>query len=71
MPTGENFSGLEARVRSFLDDLPGPALIVTHGITLRMFRVIAMGLPVSQIAQMPVKQGAVHLVKDGRHSILN
>lgn len=71
VPTGENFAGLEARVRSFLDDLRGPALIVTHGITLRMFRVIAMGLPVSAIAQMPVRQGAVHLVRDGRHSVLH
>ena len=69
VPDGEHFSGLEARVQSFLDELTGPALIVTHGITLRMFRVLAMGWPVSRIAEMPVRQGALHLVSRGVHSV--
>ncbi|MFC3568583.1 histidine phosphatase family protein [Paracoccus sp. TOH] len=66
-PQGEHFAGLEARVRSFLQDLTAPALIVTHGITLRMIRLVAMGLPRERLAEMPVAQGALHLVSRGRH----
>lgn len=66
-PGGEHFAGLRARVRDFLRDLPGPALIVTHGITLRMLRAEAMGLPPERLAELPVLQGAVHLVSRGRH----
>ncbi|QFQ88320.1 histidine phosphatase family protein [Paracoccus kondratievae] len=66
-PGGEHFSGLEARVRAFLSDLPGPAMIVTHGITLRMLRLVAMGLPLVRLAEMPVLQGALHLVSRGQH----
>lgn len=66
-PGGEHFAGLRARVRAFLDELTGPALIVTHGITLRMLRAEAMGLPQARLAEMPVLQGAVHLVSRGRH----
>ncbi|WP_082724717.1 MULTISPECIES: histidine phosphatase family protein [Paracoccus] len=66
-PGGEHFAGLQARVRAFLRELSGPALIVTHGVTLRMLRLEAMGLPLSRLAEMPVLQGAVHLVSQGRH----
>ncbi|WP_323715578.1 histidine phosphatase family protein [Paracoccus aminovorans] len=66
-PGGEHFAGLRARVRAFLRDLSGPAVIVTHGITLRMLRAEAMGLPPERLAEMPVLQGAVHLVSRGRH----
>ncbi|WP_149766610.1 histidine phosphatase family protein [Paracoccus thiocyanatus] len=69
VPGGEHFAGLEARVRSFLKDLPGPALIVTHGITLRMLRAVAMGLPPDRLDEMPVFQGALHLVSRGRHQV--
>ncbi len=68
-PGGEHFAGLEARVRAFLDDLTGPALIVTHGITLRMLRLVAMNLPLRRLPEMPVMQGALHLVSGGRHRI--
>ncbi|WP_233253288.1 histidine phosphatase family protein [Paracoccus binzhouensis] len=68
-PGGEHFAGLEARVRSFLQELDRPALIVTHGITLRMLRLVAMGLPRERLAEMPVTQGALHLVSRGRHRV--
>ena len=66
-PGGEHFPGLEARVRAFLDDLTGPALIVTHGITLRMLRLVAMGLPLERLPDMAVTQGGLHLVSRGQH----
>lgn len=51
-PGGEGFAGLETRARAFLDDLTGPALVVTHGITLRMLARIWLGLPQSQFAAL-------------------
>lgn len=66
-PGGEHFAGLQARVAAFLDDLPGPAMIVTHGITLRMLRLVAMGAPLSALGHLPVHQGAVHVLRGGRH----
>ena len=69
-PGGEHFRGLEARARAFLEDLDGPALVVTHGITLRMLRLVAMGLPLARLGEMPVLQGALHLVSGGRHRVI-
>lgn len=68
-PGGEGFSGLMARARSFLDGLTGPSLIVTHGITLRMLRLIAMGWDMSRFAELSQHQGAVQVVRAGRHEI--
>lgn len=66
-PGGEHFAGVEVRVRDFLGDLRGPALIVTHGITLHMLRLVAMDLPLSQLGAIPVRQGALHIVSGGQH----
>ncbi|RNF35765.1 histidine phosphatase family protein [Paracoccus methylarcula] len=68
-PGGENFTQLSVRCQSFLDDLTGPALIVTHGITLRMLRILALGLPRSRLADLPVEQGAVHVVRKAAHEV--
>lgn len=69
-PGGEGFAALHARVSAFLAGLAGPAIIVTHGITLRMIRLVAMGLPLTRLAEMPVFQGALHRVSAGRHQVL-
>ncbi|MDB6175957.1 histidine phosphatase family protein [Paracoccus sp. Z330] len=69
-PSGEHFSQLHDRCREFLADLAGPALIVTHGITLRMLRVIAMDWPATRINDLPVEQGVVHAIRDRSHSVL-
>ncbi|WP_246175071.1 histidine phosphatase family protein [Paracoccus limosus] len=68
-PQGEDFAALHARVRSFLDGLRAPAIIVTHGVTLRMIRLVAMGLPLARIGEMSVFQGALHRVSAGRHQV--
>ena len=69
-PGGELFAGVETRARAFLAELTGPALIVTHGITLRMLRLIAMDLPLSRLGEMPVMQGALHVVSAGQHRMV-
>ncbi|MFT4013743.1 MAG: histidine phosphatase family protein [Paracoccus sp. (in: a-proteobacteria)] len=70
IPGGEDFAALEARARGFLSELRAPAILVTHGITLRMLRCVAMGLAPGELARMPVLQGAVHHLQGGRHRIL-
>ncbi|MDB2552014.1 histidine phosphatase family protein [Paracoccus sp. (in: a-proteobacteria)] len=66
-PGGEHFAGLAARVSDFLHGLPGPAVIVTHGITLRMLRIVAMARPLCELGSLPVEQGRMHVIRAGRH----
>ncbi|SMO66698.1 histidine phosphatase family protein [Paracoccus laeviglucosivorans] len=68
-PNGEGFAALEARVRDFLADLDGPAVIVTHGITLRMICALVMGLPAARMAEIEMTQGALHHIGAGTHRI--
>lgn len=68
-PGGEGLAALRARVESFLADLAGPSLIVTHGITLRMLRLVALGRPDTMLEDMSVEQGAVHVIRAGQHSV--
>lgn len=56
---GENFDDLHSRCRAFLDHLTGPALIFTHGITSRMLRVVALDMPVGQLADVAGGQGNI------------
>lgn len=67
-PGGEGFPGLRARVRDLLADLCGPTIIVTHGITLRMIRAELTGEDLH--ADVHFDQGAVHLIRSGRATIL-
>lgn len=68
-PQGENFAQLSARCQSFMDDLTGPALVVTHGITLRMLCALALGMPLARLAEFSVEQGAVHVVRKAAHEV--
>ncbi|MDO5612050.1 MAG: histidine phosphatase family protein [Paracoccus sp. (in: a-proteobacteria)] len=68
-PGGEGYAGLAARCRTFLADLNGPAIVVTHGITLRMLRLLAMGRDMATFEDMPVEQGAVHVIRRGTHEV--
>lgn len=62
---GERFAGVEARVRSFVSDLHGSAIIVTHGITSMFLRGAILGLDLDAIADLPGGQGVVHHLCDG------
>lgn len=64
-PGGEGFDALEARCRSFLDDLPGPSVIVTHGITSRMLRIVLLDLPHSELGHIAGGQGNLFHLKEG------
>ena len=69
-PGGERLSDLRARVSEGLSALTGPTAIVCHGITLRMARLIVLGWPDTRLEEMEVRQGAVHLMRDGTHQML-
>ncbi|MFQ6548805.1 histidine phosphatase family protein [Aestuariibius sp. 2305UL40-4] len=69
-PGGEGFPALYTRCRSFLDDLERPAVLVTHGITSRMLRLIATGQGMDGLSDLPGGQGVVHVVRAGRHDTL-
>lgn len=70
-PGGEGLAALALRCRGLLDRLRGPALIVSHGITLRMLWALAIGAApdAAALAQAPLWQGAVLVVRGGKSSL--
>ena len=69
-PEGEGFAALRARCADFLNSLNRPTLCVTHGITSRMLRAVALGLPSADLGDLPGGQGMIYAVADGVHSRL-
>lgn len=69
IPGGEGFAALTGRCRRFLASLDGPALIVSHGITLRMIWVLAMGRDATELAGAPLEQGRVLIIRDGMSDV--
>jgi len=67
---GERFEGLRARVAAFMDELDGPSVIVTHGITSRFLRGAALGLDLDGIAALPGGQGVVWHLSAGTERVL-
>lgn len=70
IPGGEKLPGLFLRCQQFLENLEAPAVLVTHGVTSRCLRLIAMGRKVEDLFEIPGGQGVVHRVKDGIHQTL-
>ena len=69
-PEGEGFAALESRCRAFLDGLKGPHVLVTHGITSRMLRLIVLGRDRSQLRAMQGGQGVVYYLAEGEQTRL-
>lgn len=70
-PGGEGFEALYQRCNSFLCQLERPSILVTHGITSRMLRVILMGRDVGDIDLVDGGQGVVFYLKDGAQTKLS
>lgn len=68
-PNGEHFAELSARTKIFLDSLTGPALVVMHGVALRMLRIHALDWPLSRFGELTIEQGAVHVIKKSQHEV--
>ena len=69
-PKGEGFQNLHDRCTAFLAQLNGPAVLVTHGITSRMLRLILTRNPIGALRDMPGGQGVVFHIEDGRQKRL-
>lgn len=69
-PGGEGFASMWARARGFLDDLSAPTIVVTHGITSRFLRGVALGIDEHEIAELPGGQGVVHHIREGRTDLI-
>jgi len=67
-PGGEGFEALSRRCLAVLSELSGPTVLVTHGITSRMMRMMVLGHAWSDfetMAALPGGQGVVYHMKDG------
>lgn len=69
-PNGEGFERLKVRCRAFLSDLPGPAVLVTHGITSSMIRGLVVGEKAHAVTTTHGGQGCVYHLKDGEQILL-
>lgn len=70
-PRGEGLAALRARCSAFLSDRGAPMVIVTHGITSRVMRLVLTGRDLSEIARIGGGQGVVYHVKDGIQTLLD
>lgn len=61
-PNGEGFDALRARCVDFLSDLEQPTIVVSHSVTLCMFRGLLRGLSRTEIEALDRPQGAVYEV---------
>ncbi len=69
-PEGEGFAALQARCEQFLMNLTGPAILVTHGITSRMLRLVLTGRDMADLPEMGGGQGVIYEVRDAVQTCL-
>ncbi|SDN91658.1 probable phosphoglycerate mutase [Lutimaribacter pacificus] len=63
---GEGADTLRARIAAFLDDLTGPAVVVSHGVALSVLRGIVLNAGMDEMEAMSRDQGVVWELRDGR-----
>jgi probable phosphoglycerate mutase len=63
-PGGERLDALAARAAAVLAEIAGPTVIVTHGLTSRVLRCLALGLPPEALEEVAGGQGVVHVIED-------
>lgn len=69
-PDGEGELAVLERCRDFLENLAGPAILVTHGATLCVLRGILRGLPFDETLDLSHEQGCIYSIKNGFETIL-
>ncbi len=70
-PGGEGLAGLRLRCEAFLSRVTTPSVLVTHGITSRMLRLVLTAQSLDQIADVGGGQGVVFFVQGGRQTKLS
>ena len=69
-PEGEGLTALALRCEDLLRDLNAPTILVTHGITSRTLRCLALGIDPDRLAELPGGQGIVHHVEAKKMRVL-
>ncbi|MEJ6394722.1 histidine phosphatase family protein [Gymnodinialimonas sp. 2305UL16-5] len=69
-PGGESLSAMTERCRAVLAELTRPTILVTHGVTSRVLRCLALGRPPEALSAVAGGQGIVHFIAEGRAEIL-
>ncbi|MBB3773474.1 putative phosphoglycerate mutase [Angulomicrobium tetraedrale] len=64
-PGGESYDMLTERVTAALADLTEDSVVVTHGGVVRAMLHMLAGMPPQQAVELPVRQGAVYMIRDG------
>lgn len=64
-PGGEGLARLQNRLRSFLAELTGPAIIVSHKVALIAIRGCLTGLPNTRLHELTSTQGTIIRVSGG------
>ena len=65
-PGGESFQQMRCRVKSFLDDLNAPSVVICHGITSILLRGLWLGCEPAQMHRLGGgQQGVVFHLADG------
>lgn len=69
-PEGEGFVALEHRARSVLARIRRPTILVTHDMTGRMIRTLALGRSVADLPDLASGQGAAFRIRDGVETMM-
>ncbi|MCB1542156.1 MAG: histidine phosphatase family protein [Rhodoblastus sp.] len=65
-PGGENYADVAGRVRAFLDELSGPAVVAAHGGVARALMTLIGGVKPEDTLGMPIHQGRLLIFSNGR-----
>lgn len=65
-PDGESYDNAMARVRSWLNEVTGTIVVVSHGLTGRLIRGAYLGLGREDALSLPVPQDVIWVLSDGR-----
>ena len=63
IPNGESLPALMSRAAAALAAIDRPTVIVTHGVTSRALRAVALGLGLDGLRDLPGGQGVIHRVR--------
>lgn len=66
---GETLEDMRARMGAFLDDLDGPALVVSHGVALTVLRGLVLGLDIAAMEGLGAEQGVIYELLDGEQIV--
>ncbi len=67
---GEGLNAFQARIRSFLEDLTGPSVVVAHGLWGQVMRAEVRGLDMAQAGHLSNDQGCVYVLENGQETLL-